>query len=220
MDYRTGSVWVPQYLSMQIVGPEGDADPAHPSAYHFDHPAIDTFDPTSTYYPAYMDQAWILSHIGTPEEAAIGDRCHLATSSAFTAPLDTPVAVAETAAGGAIIADVVDVGTVSSSGTRTWSKHSTTSLAGKILFSSTASISSLMTLAQQQSAKAVMSSSALSNYSDPIIGGAELYPNNVRFAGGGSTPRRRASPSTSPRTTSASSRRCAPSTTRPAAFRR
>ena len=24
-DYKTGNVWVPQYLSMQIVGPEGDA---------------------------------------------------------------------------------------------------------------------------------------------------------------------------------------------------
>ena len=184
MDYRTGSIWVPQYLSMQILGPEGDADPNNPAAYHFDHPAINTFDPTSPYYPAYMDQAWILSHVGTPEENAIGDRCHLATSSAFTSPMNTDLTTADA---NAIVADVVDVGTVSSSGTRTWSKHSTTPLAGKILFSSTASISSLMTLAQQQLAKAVLSSSALSSYSDPIINGAELYPNNVRFAGGGSS---------------------------------
>ncbi len=189
MDYRSGSIWVPQYLSMQIVGPEGDAVAGDPAAYHFDHPAVDTFDPTSAYYPSYMTQDWILSHVGTPEEAAIGDRCHLATSSAFTAPMDTPVSVAETAEGGAIVADVVDVGTVTGSGsaTRTWSNHSTTSLAGKILFSATASISNLMTLASQQSAKAVMSSSALSAYSDPIIDGAELYPNNVRFSGGGSS---------------------------------
>ena len=62
-----------------------------PAAYHFDHPAVNTFDPTSAYYPSYMTQDWILSHVGTPEEAAIGDRCHLATSSAFTAPMDTPV---------------------------------------------------------------------------------------------------------------------------------
>jgi hypothetical protein len=187
MDYRTGSVWVPQYLSMQIVGPEGDAVAGDLAAYHFDHPEVNTFDPMSPYYPAYMDQDWILSHVGTPEEAAIQDRCHLATSSAFTAPLDTPVAIAETAAGGAITADVVDVGTVSSSGTRTWSKHSGTSLTGKILFSATASMSNLMTLASQQSAKAVMTPMALGAYSDPIINGVELYPNNVRFASGGSS---------------------------------
>ncbi len=188
-DYKTGSVWVPQYLSMQIVGAEGDADPANPAAYHFDHPAIDTFDPTSPYYPAYMTQQWVIDHQRTPAEEAINDRCHLATSSAFTAPMDTPVDEAETPEGGAIIADVVDVGTVTGSGsaTRTWSNHSSTSLAGKILFSSTASISSLMTLASQQSAKAVMSASALSSYSDPVIDGVEVYPNNVRFSGGGSS---------------------------------
>jgi hypothetical protein len=183
-DYRTGSVWTPQYLSMQIVGPEGDADPGNPAAYHFDHPAVNTFDPTSPYYPAYMTQDWVMAHIGTPEEAAIQDRCHLATSSAFTSPLNTDLTTAEA---NAIVADLVDVGTVSTSGTRTWSKHSSTSLAGKILFSSTATISNLMTLASQQSAKAVMSSSALSSYSDPIINGVEVYPNNVRFSGGGSS---------------------------------
>ena len=174
---------------MQIVGAEGDADPANPAAYHFDHPAINTFDPTSPYYPAYMTQQWVIDNQRTPAEEAINDRCHLATSSAFTAPMNTALDVAETPEGGAIIADVVDVGTVTGSGlaTRTSSNHSTTSLAGKILFSSTASISSLMTLASQQSAKAVMSASALSSYSDPVIDGVEVYPNNVRFSGGGSS---------------------------------
>jgi len=188
-DYKTGSVWVPQYLSMQIVGAEGDADPANPTAYHFDHPAINTFDPTSPYYPAYMTQQWVIDNQRTPAEEAINERCHLATSSAFTAPMNTPLDQAETPEGGAIIADVVDVGTVTGSGsaTRTWSNHSTTSLAGKILFSSTASISSLMTLASQQSAKAVMSASGLSSYSDPVIDGVEVYPNNVRYSGGGSS---------------------------------
>ena len=186
-DYTSGSVWMPQYLSMQIVGPEGDAVAGDPAAYHFDHPAIDTFDPTSPYYPSYMTQQWVIDNQRTPAEEAINDRCHLATSSAFTALKDTPLAVAETTEGGAIIADVVDVGTVSTSGTRTWSKHSTTPLAGKILFSSSASISNLMTLASQQSAKAVMSASALSAYSDPVIDGVEVYPNNVRYSGGGSS---------------------------------
>ena len=183
-DYRTGSVWVPQYLSMQIVGPEGDADPSDPGAYHFDHPAVDTFDPTSSYYPGYITQQWVMDNIGTPAEAAIQDRCHLATSSAFTSPMNTDLTTADA---NAIVADIVDVGTVSSSGTRTWSKHSTTSLTGKIIFSSTASMSTLMTLASQQAAKAVMTPAALSNYSHPTIGGVERYPNNVRFASGGSS---------------------------------
>ena len=183
-----GAIWVPQYLSFQIVGPEGDANPIDPAAYHFDHPAISTFDPTSPYYPAYMTQQWVIDNQRTPAEEAINDRDHLATSSNFTAPMNTDLAVAETPAGGAIIADVVDVGTVSGSGssTRTWSKHSTTSLAGKILFSATSSISNLMTLASQQSAKAVMSPAALASYNHPTINGVEVYSNNVKYAGGGS----------------------------------
>jgi hypothetical protein len=183
-DYRTGSVWTPQYLSMQITGPDGDADPGNPGAYHFDHPAVNTFDPTSSYYPSYMTQDWVVANIGTPQEAAIQDRCHLATSSAFTSPMNTDLT---TAAANAIVADVVDVGTVSTSGTRTWSNHPTKSLAGCILFSQTASMSNLMTLASQQFAKAVMTPMALNDYSHPTIGGVEWYPNNVRFASGGSS---------------------------------
>jgi hypothetical protein len=183
-DSRSGNVWVPQYLSFQIVGPDGDADPADPAAYHFDHPVIDTFDPTSKYYPSYITQDWVMTHIGTPEEAALQDRVHLATSSAFTSPINTDVAAADA---NAIVADIVDVGTVSTSGTRTWSKHSSTGLAGKILFSATASMSNMMTLASQQGAKAVMTPAALAAYSHPTIDGVEWYPNNVRYAGGGSS---------------------------------
>jgi hypothetical protein len=183
-----GAIWAPQYLSFQILGPEGDADPGNPAAYHFDHPAINTFDPTSPYYPAYMTQQWVLDNQRTPAEEAINDRDHLATSSNFTAPMNTDLAVAETPAGGAIIADVVDVGTVSTSGTpRTWTKHTTTDLTGKILFSATSSISNLMTLASQKSAKAVMSPAALASYNHPTINGVEVYPNNVKYAGGGSS---------------------------------
>jgi len=183
-DYRPGSVWVPQHLSMQIVGPDGDADPGNPAAYHFDHPAVNTFDPTSSYYPSYMTQEWVMAHIGTPEEAAIQDRCHLARDSAFTSPLNTDLTTADA---NAIVADLVDVGTVSTSGTRTWSKHSSTSLLGKILFSQTARMTDLMNLASQQLAKAVMTPAALAAYSHPTIDGVEWYPNNVRYASGGSS---------------------------------
>ena len=113
-DYRTGSIWEPQYLSMQIVGPDGDADPADPGAYHFDHPDVATFDPTSPFYPSYMTKDWVVDHIGTPEEEAIQDRCHLATNSAFTAPWDRPGG--RRAPMRAIVADLVDVGTVTRSG--------------------------------------------------------------------------------------------------------
>ncbi len=190
-DYRSGNVWIPQYLSFAIVGPDGDADPAHPAAYHFDHPAIDTFDPTSPYYPSYMTQQWVLDHQRTPEEEAMQDRCHLATNSAFTAPIDTPVSVAETPAGGAILADLVDVGTVTrtvtdSVTTYSWAKNTGVSLSGKVIFTSSvppASMSDMIGLAHQTGAKAVMTPAALSDYSHPVIDGVEWYPNNVRYAG-------------------------------------
>ena len=191
-DYRSGSVWVPQFLSFQIVGPEGDAVAGDPAAYHFDHPAINTFDPTSPYYPSYMTQQWVIDNQRTPAEEAINDRCHLATGSAFTSPMDTDLATAEA---GAVVADVVDVGTVTRSGSPTryfWTGHPGTSLAGKVLFSSTASMSYLTALAGQELAVAALTPAALSSYSNPVIDGVEVYPNNVRFAGSGTTtaPRR------------------------------
>ncbi len=179
-DARNGNVWVPQYLSMQIVGPDGDANTADPSAYHFDHPAVATFDPTSKYYPSSITQDWVMKHIGTPEEQAIQDRVHLATNSAFTSPIDTDVSAADA---NAIVAGVVDVGTISRSGGKyVWTKNITTPLAGKILFS-TSSMSSCIGLAKQESAKAVMTPAALADYSHPTINGVEWYPNNVRYAG-------------------------------------
>ena len=182
-DSRGGSVWVPQYLSMQIVGPDGDADPADPGAYHFDHPAVPTFDPTSKYYPSTITQDWVMKHIGTPEEQAIQDRVHLATNSAFTSPIDTAVAAADA---DAIVADVVDVGTISRSGsTYSWAKNTGTPLAGKIIFS-TSSMSYCVGLAKQAKAVAVMTPAALAAYSHPTIDGVEWYPNNVRFASAGS----------------------------------
>jgi hypothetical protein len=73
-DSRTGNVWVPQFASLEIVGPDGDPVPGDPEAYHFDHPAINTFDPTSKYYPPGIDQQWVLDNIGTPEEQALNDQ--------------------------------------------------------------------------------------------------------------------------------------------------
>ena len=183
-DYRTGSIWEPQYLSMQIVGPDGDADSADPGAYHFDHPDVATFDPTSPYYPAYMTKDWVVDHIGTPEEEAIQDRCHLATNSAFTSPMGTDLAAADA---GAIVADLVDIGTVSRSGsTYVWTKNTGVSLSGKVIFTSTvppASMSNMIALAKQTGARAVMTPAGLSSYSHPTIDGVEWYPNNVRFSG-------------------------------------
>ncbi len=43
------SIWAPQYAALEIVGPAGDAVPGQ--SYHFDF-AVDTFDPTSPYYPS------------------------------------------------------------------------------------------------------------------------------------------------------------------------
>ena len=180
-DSRSGSVWVPQYLSMQIVGPDGDADPADPGAYHFDHPAIPTFDPTSKYYPSSITRDWVMKHIGSPEEQAIQDRVHLATNSAFTSPVDTDVATADA---DAIVADVIDVGTIGRSLNPTkyfWSKNTGTPLAGKIIFS-TSSMSYCIALAKQEKAVAVMTPASLADYSHPTIDGVEWYPNNVRYA--------------------------------------
>jgi hypothetical protein len=187
-DSNTGSIWIPQYLSMQILGPDGDADPSDPGAYHFDHPEIATFDPTSKYYPSYITRQWILDHMRTPEEEAIQDRCHLATNSAFTSPIDTDVVDADA---GAIVADLVDIGTVTRTGTSPnyvygWTKNTDVPLGGKIIFTSTvppASMSYMIGLAKQVGARAVMTPAALSDYSHPTIDGVEWYPNNVRYAG-------------------------------------
>lgn len=175
----SSSVWVPQYLSMQLVGPDGDADRADPGAYHFDHPAIPTFDPTSKYYPSFITHDWVMKHIGTSEEQAIQDRVHLATNSAFTSPVDTDLATADA---DAIVADVIDVGTISrAGGVYVWTNNTDIELAGKILFS-TSSMSNCIRLAKQENAAAVMTPASLADYSHPTIDGVEWYPNSVRYA--------------------------------------
>lgn len=179
-DSRSGNVWVPQYASFEIVGPDGDAAPGDPDAYHFDHPAINTFDPTSKYYPAGIGLQWVLDNIGTPEERALNDRVHLATSSGFTSPIDTDLAVAETQA---IIADVVDVGTITRSGSAyLWSKNTGVDLAGKIIFTTTSSRSFAYALARQEGARVSMSTQ-IEPYNNPVIDGEELFPNTVKYAG-------------------------------------
>ena len=42
-----------------------------------------------------------------------------------------------------------------------------------------------MSLASQEKAKATMTPAALSNYSDPVVNGVEIYPNNVRYSSSG-----------------------------------
>ena len=173
-DSRCGSVWVPQYLSIQIVGPDGDADPGRSWRLSL-RPSgdPDTFDPTSKYYPSSSRQDWVMKHIGTPEEAAIQDRVHLATNSAFTSPINTDVATADA---NAIVADLVDVGTVSTCGhPETWSKNSSTSWPARCSSQRPQHVD-MMTLAKQTGPKAVMTPAALAAYSHPTINGVEWYP--------------------------------------------
>ncbi|MEE4276156.1 MAG: M28 family peptidase [Thermoleophilia bacterium] len=87
-EVRPGNaIWAPQYAALEIVGSAGDAVPGQP--YHFDF-AVDTFDPTSPYYPSWITYEWLLDNIGTEAEALINERCHLATNSPFTSPAGTP----------------------------------------------------------------------------------------------------------------------------------
>ncbi len=142
-------------MPLEIVGPAGDPVPGDPDAYHFDHPAIDTFDPTSKYYPPEIDLQWVLDNVGTPEERALNDRVHLATNSGFTSPIDTDLSVAESQA---IVAAVVDVGTISRvGGTYEWDKNTGVSLAGKVIFTTTSSRSYAYGLARQEGARVSMS---------------------------------------------------------------
>ena len=76
----TGSIWDPKYASLEIVGPEGD------DTFDF---KLNTFDPTSTYYPQDITQDWIINNIGSTKEAAIGQRARLATNSGFTDQIGT-----------------------------------------------------------------------------------------------------------------------------------
>ena len=58
-DIRPGKIWAPQYAALEIIGPDGDAVAGQD--YHFDF-VLNTFDPTSPYYPASVTYSWLNSH--------------------------------------------------------------------------------------------------------------------------------------------------------------
>jgi hypothetical protein len=177
-DVPSSMIWSPQYASLEILGSDGDA--VEGQDYHFDF-ILDTFDPTSQYYPKHINHDWIMANIGTKEEMLINERCHLATNSGFTSPMDTPLEDAEKSA---IIAEVVDVGTVTyNSATKkyVWSKNTDVSLKDKIIFAIN-SRTNAYRLAVQEGAL-VSLCSQINDYNNPIIDGKELYPNTVKYAG-------------------------------------
>ena len=181
-------IWAPQYAALEIVGPDGDAVPGQ--SYHFDF-ALDTFDPTSPYYPSSITYRWLKENIGTPAEAALNERCHLARNSPFTSPVDTPLAEAQAAARtGALI----DVGVVTQDPVTeeyVWSKNTDVSLAGKFIYAAYdfatetgTRRSTLYGLAQQELAAGSLSPQT-NSYNNPVIDGEELFPNTVKYAGVG-----------------------------------
>jgi hypothetical protein len=184
-DIRSGKIWSPQYASLEIVGPDGDAVAG--KDYHFDH-ILNTFDPTSPYYPSSITYSWLKSHIGTPAEVALNERCHLASSSPFTSVSNTPLASANAAAK---VGQLVDVGVVTkdATGKYVWSKNPGVSLAGKFLYAAydpaTGAGTSrgwLFGLANQEGAAGSLSPQ-INDYNNPVINGKELFPNTVKYAG-------------------------------------
>ncbi len=184
-DIRSGNIWAPQYASLEIVGPDGDAIPSE--AYHFDF-VLDTFDPTSPYYPASVDYEWLLENIGTPAEAALNERCHLASGSPFTSAPGTPLADAQAAAR---TGELVDVGVVTRDPvTRkyVWSENTDVSLAGKFIYAAYDATSgegttrgNLYNLAKQELAAGSLSPQ-INDYNNPTVDGEELFPNTVKYA--------------------------------------
>ena len=153
-----------------------------PGAYS----SIDTFDPTSPYYPTWITYEWLLENIGTEAEALINERCHLATSSPFTSPAGTKLADAEAQAREG---DLVDVGVVKFvKGKYVWTAK-TGPLASKYLYAAYdaktgagTSRSTLYGLAVQVKAAGSLSPQ-INYYNNPVIDGEELYPNTVKYAG-------------------------------------
>ena len=183
-DVHNGSIWAPQYASLEILGPDGDAVAGE--SYHFDF-VLDTFDPTSPYYPSWVTYEWLKDNIGTPTEALLNERCHLATNSPFTSLPDTPL---DEAAGAARVGELVDVGVVSRlAGVYVWSKNTDVSLAGKFLYAAYdadtgtgTSRGNLYNLAKQEGAAGTLSPQ-INSYNNPTIDGEELFPNTVKYAG-------------------------------------
>ena len=183
-DVRPGdTIWAPQYAALEIVGTDGD--PVLGEDYHFDF-AVDTFDPTSLYYPSWLTYEWLLDNIGSEDEALINERCHLATNSPFTSPAGTPLAEAEAAAREA---DLVNVGVVKFvKGKYVWTEK-TGPLAGKYLYAAYDAPTGegtpryvLYGLAVQEKAAGALSPQ-INYYNNPVIDGEELYPNTVKYAG-------------------------------------
>ncbi len=168
-DVPEGGIWDPKYASLEIIGTEGD------EAFDF---VLDTFDPTSDYYPQDITYDWVKENIGSPEEAALNERCHLARRSGFTDPIGT---TPEQATG--ITAELVYVGEVnynSETETYTWTKNTDADLSGKIIFATNSRYRAYK-LAQQEGAAASVCSQ-INSYNNPEIDGEELYPNTVKYA--------------------------------------
>ena len=184
-DIRSGTIWSPQYAALEIVGPQGD--PVLGADYHFDF-AVDTFDPTSPYYPAEIDYDWLLANIGTPAEAALNERCHLASGSPFTS---APGTTLEAAQAEARTGELVDVGVVTRDPvTRkfVWTKNTDVSLAGTFIYAAYdattgegTSRGNLYNLAKQESAAGSLSPQ-INEYNNPTVDGEELFPNTVKYA--------------------------------------
>ena len=167
-DVVGGGIWDPKYASLEIVGPEGDE-----GVFDF---ILNTFDPTSDYYPNGITYDWVMANIGSDEEALINERCHLARRSGFTDPIGT---IPDEAVG--ITAEVVYVGEVFRAGGKyVWTENTDADLTGKIIFA-TNSRSRAYRLALQEGA-VVSLCSQINAYNNPIIDGEELYPNTVKYA--------------------------------------
>jgi hypothetical protein len=167
----SGRIWDPKYASLEIVGPEGDDN--------FDF-TLDTFDPTSTYYPQDITYDWIIHNIGSAREASMNQRARLASNSGFT---DSPPTRPEDAQGKT--GEFVYVGEVyrnSQTKRYYWTNpdNQGISLAGKFIFA-TNSRSNTYRLALQEGAFASLSSE-INDYNDPIIDGVELNPTIAKYA--------------------------------------
>ena len=165
------AIWNPQYASLEIVTPA-----AENAEFNY---TMNTFDPTSNYYPKEIDSSYVMKNIGKSEESKINNRVMLARESGFTDPLGTKV---KDAIG--ITAEVVYVGDVSENETTQkmeWSDNKDAVLKGKIIFS-TGSRADLYKLAVQEGAL-VSVSSEVNAYNNPVINGKELYPDTVKYAG-------------------------------------
>jgi hypothetical protein len=169
-DLPGGSIWDPKYASLEIVGSEGDDN--------FDF-KLNTFDPTSIYYPQDITYDWIIKNIGSTKEAGMNQRARLATNSGFTDKIDTKPEKAK-----GITGELVYVGEVyrdSSTGRYYWTENAGANLKGKFILA-TNSRSRAYRLALQEGAIASLCSQ-IEGYNNPIVDGKELNPTVAKYAG-------------------------------------